>query len=188
MAKRERSGKPPYGGFFNVHSRVMDAEAVERAIKRIAHEIIEHNEGLDDVCLVGLQTGGVDFADAIATALAKIGEKIVPTGKLDVALYRDDINIRPILPEAETEITFDIGRKKVVLVDDVLFTGRTVRSAMDALMDVGRPKSIQLAVMIDRGHRELPVRPDYVGKNLPTRKGEAVNATLDGVDLGETLR
>ncbi len=188
MAKRERSGKPPYGGFFNVHSQVMDQAAVERAIKRIAHEIIEHNEGLDDVCVVGLQTGGVEFAEAIASALARIDEKIVPTGKLDVALYRDDINIRPILPEAVTEITFDIGHRHVVLVDDVLFTGRTIRSAMDALIDAGRPKTIQLAVMIDRGHRELPIRPDYVGKNLPTRLGEAVNASLAGVELGETLR
>ncbi len=188
MAKRERSGKPPYGGFFHAHSHVMDAAAVQRAIKRIAHEIIEQNESLDDVCIVGLQTGGIDFAEAIAAALAKIEEKIVPSGKLDVALYRDDIGIRPILPEATTEITFDIDRKNVVLVDDVLFTGRTIRSAMDALIDSGRPKTIQLAVMVDRGHRELPIRPDYVGKNLPTRKGEAVNATLDGVELGEILR
>ncbi len=188
MAKRERSGTPPYGGFFNAHTEVMDSQAVARAIKRIAHEIVERNDGLDDLCLVGLQTGGVEFAEAIAASLAKIEETIVPTGCLDVALYRDDINIRPILPEAMTDITFDLNRQKVIIVDDVLFTGRTIRSAMDAIMDSGRPQNIQLAVMVDRGHRELPIKADYVGKNLPTRRGEAVNATLEGVELGEVLR
>ncbi len=154
----------------------------------MAHEIIEANKGLDDVVLIGLQTGGVPFAEAIAAALLEIEEVQVPVGKLDVAFYRDDINLRPVLPEAITEISFDINLKTIVLVDDVLFTGRTIRAALDALIDQGRPRSIQLAVMIDRGHRELPIRPDYVGKNLPTRRNEAVNATLETVELGEVQR
>ncbi len=154
----------------------------------MAHEIIEANKGLDDVVLVGLQTGGVPFAEAIAAALVEIESVAVPTGKLDVAFYRDDINLRPVLPEAVTEIEFDLNRKMVVLVDDVLFTGRTIRAALDAIIDQGRPRAIQLAVMVDRGHRELPIRPDFVGKNLPTRRNEAVNATLDGVELGEVER
>ncbi len=154
----------------------------------MAHEIIEHNKGLDDVVIVGLQTGGVPFAEAIGAALLEIEEVEVPVGLLDVAFYRDDINLRPVLPEAVTEIDFDMNRKIVVLVDDVLFTGRTIRAALDALMDQGRPRAIQLAVMVDRGHRELPIRPDYVGKNLPTRRNEAVNATLEQVELGEVER
>ena len=160
-------------------SVVLDAAAVSRAVRRMAHEIIEANKGLDDVVLIGLQTGGVPFAEAIAAALVEIESVEVPVGKLDVAFYRDDINLRPVLPEAVTEIDFDLSRKVVVLVDDVLFTGRTIRAALDAIIDQGRPRAIQLAVMVDRGHRELPIRPDYVGKNLPTRRNEAVNATLE---------
>ncbi len=154
----------------------------------MAHEIIEANKGLDDVVIVGLQTGGVPFAESIAAALLELEEVRVPVGKLDVAFYRDDINLRPVLPEAVTEIDFDMNRKIVVLVDDVLFTGRTIRAALDAIIDQGRPRAIQLAVMVDRGHRELPIRPDYVGKNLPTRRNEAVNATLERVELGEVER
>lgn len=154
----------------------------------MAHEIIEANKGLEDVVLIGLQTGGVPFAEAIAAALLEIDEVDVPLGKLDVAFYRDDINLRPVLPEAVTEIDFDLSRKIVVLVDDVLFTGRTIRAALDAIIDQGRPRAIQLAVMVDRGHRELPIRPDYIGKNLPTRRNEAVNATLEQVELGEVSR
>ncbi len=154
----------------------------------MAHEIVEANKGLDDVVIIGLQTGGVPFAESIAAALLEIEEVAVPVGKLDVAFYRDDINLRPVLPEAVTEIEFDLNRKVIVLVDDVLFTGRTIRAALDAIIDQGRPRAIQLAVMIDRGHRELPIRPDYVGKNLPTRRNEAVNATLERVELGEVER
>ncbi len=150
----------------------------------MAHEIIERNEGLTDVVLVGLQTGGVPMAESLAIALEEIEGVEVPVGKLDVAFYRDDISLRPVLPEASTEIEFDVGRKTVVLADDVLFTGRTIRAALDALVDQGRPRAVQLAVMVDRGHRELPIRPDYVGKNLPTRRDEVVNATIDGVELG----
>ena len=164
---------------------MLDADAVGRAVRRMAHEIIERNEGLSQVVVVGLQTGGVPFAEALCRALADIEGVEVPLGKLDVAFYRDDINLRPVLPEATTDVPFDIARMVVVLVDDVLFTGRTIRAALDALIDQGRPRSVQLAVMVDRGHREVPIRPDFVGKNLPTRADEVVNATLDGVDIGE---
>lgn len=163
----------------------MDRDAVARSVRRMAHEIIERNEGLDNVVIVGLQTGGIPFAESLAIALEEIDEVVVPVGKLDVAFYRDDINLRPVLPEATTDVPFDVGRKTVVLVDDVLFTGRTIRAALDALIDQGRPQAIQLAVMVDRGHREVPIRPDFVGKNLPTRRDEAINATIDGVELGE---
>jgi pyrimidine operon attenuation protein/uracil phosphoribosyltransferase len=154
----------------------------------MAHEIVEANRGLGEVVVIGLQTGGVPFAEAIAAALLEIENVEVPVGKLDVAFYRDDINLRPVLPEAVTEIEFDLDRKVIILVDDVLFTGRTIRAALDAIIDQGRPRAIQLAVMVDRGHRELPIRPDYVGKNLPTRRTEAVNATPNGVELGEIER
>jgi pyrimidine operon attenuation protein / uracil phosphoribosyltransferase len=188
LAERERRRTPPYGGVFIPRSTVLDAPAVERAVRRMAHEVIEHNQGLDDLVIIGLQTGGVPFAAALATALLHIENIEVPMGRLDVAFYRDDINLRPVLPEAATDVPFDINRKVVVLVDDVLFTGRTIRAALDAIMDQGRPRAIQLAVMVDRGHRELPIRPDYVGKNLPTRRDEVVNATLAGVELGEVSR
>lgn len=167
---------------------MLDAAGVKRAVRRMAHEILEANKGLTDVVLIGLQTGGVPFAEAIAGALEEIEGVAVPLGRLDVAFYRDDINLRPVLPEADTEISDDIDRKVVVLVDDVLFTGRTIRAALDAIMDQGRPRAIQLAVMVDRGHRELPIRPDYVGKNLPTRRTETVNATLERVEIGEMER
>ena len=188
MAERERGRTPPYGGVFVATSTVLDEAAVSRAVRRMAHEIIEHNEGLEDLVLIGLQTGGVPFAQAISDALLKIENSKVLVGRLDVAFYRDDISLRPVLPEATTEVDFDINRKRVILVDDVLFTGRTIRAALDAIIDQGRPQSIQLAVMVDRGHRELPIRPDYIGKNLPTRRNEMVNATIEGVELGEVTR
>ncbi|HEX6425835.1 MAG TPA: bifunctional pyr operon transcriptional regulator/uracil phosphoribosyltransferase PyrR [Acidimicrobiales bacterium] len=185
MAERERRITPPFGGVFVARTQVLDADDVRRAIWRMAHEIIERNHGLDDVVLVGLQTGGVTFAGALAEALAKIDGEAPPTGTLDVAFHRDDIGLRPVLPSAVTDIPVDLTGRVVVLVDDVLFTGRTIRAALDAVHTYGRPRAIQLAVIVDRGHRELPIRPDYVGKNLPTRRDEMVNATLDGVDLGE---
>ncbi len=188
MAERERQLSPPFGGVFVPRTTVLDRDAVARAIRRMAHEIIERNEGLQDVCVIGLQTGGIPFASAIVRQLRDIEGTEVPIGKLDVAFYRDDINLRPVLPEAATEISFDVDRRIVVLVDDVLFTGRTIRAALDALIDQGRARAVQLAVMVDRGHRELPIRPDFVGKNLPTRRAEVVNATLDGVQLGEMQR
>ncbi len=167
---------------------MLDAEDVRRAIWRMAHEILESNHGLDDVVVLGLQTGGVAFAEQIAQALEKIDGLAPPLGTLDVAFHRDDIGLRPVLPSAVTEIPFDLNGRVVVLVDDVLFTGRTIRAALDAVHSYGRPRAVQLAVMIDRGHRELPIRPDYVGKNLPTRRDEAVDATIDGVELGEMLK
>ncbi len=185
MAERERRNTPPFGGVFVARTQVLDADDVRRAIWRMAHEIIEHNHGLDEVVLVGLQTGGVAFAGALAEALEKIDGASPPQGTLDVAFHRDDIGLRPVLPSAVTDIPVDLTGRAVVLVDDVLFTGRTIRAALDAVHTYGRPRAVQLAVVVDRGHRELPIRPDYVGKNLPTRRDEAVNATLDGVQLGE---
>ena len=153
----------------------------------MAHEIIERNHGLDDVVVIGLQTGGVPLAEALVEALASIEGRPVSLGSLDVAFHRDDIGLRPIMPEAVTDIPVDLTAKVVVLVDDVLFTGRTVRAALDALGGFGRPQAVQLAVMVDRGHRELPIRPDFVGKNIPTRRDEVVDVTLDGVRLGDLI-
>lgn len=190
MAERERRMTRPTGGVFVARSRVMDADDIARATRRMAHEIIEANAGLDDVCLIGLQTGGVPLARALVEALAEIegtdeAPVDVPLGRLDVAFHRDDIGLRPTMPEAITDVPFHLDGKVVVLVDDVLYTGRTIRAALDALTSFGRPRAVQLAVMVDRGHRELPIRPDYVGKNLPTRRDESVDVTPDGVELGE---
>ncbi|MEZ5323056.1 MAG: bifunctional pyr operon transcriptional regulator/uracil phosphoribosyltransferase PyrR [Microthrixaceae bacterium] len=188
MGERERRGTPPYGAEFVARSTVMGAEDVERAIRRMAHEIVEHNHGLHRVRLLGLQTGGVPLAEALAETLEEIEGDRPDVGRLDVAFYRDDIGLRPVLAEEVTDIPFDVDGSDVVLVDDVLFTGRTIRAALDALGAYGRPRSVQLAVMIDRGHRELPIRPDYVGKNLPTRRDEMVNVSPSGVELGEMVK
>jgi pyrimidine operon attenuation protein/uracil phosphoribosyltransferase len=165
----------------------MDIDEVSRALKRIAHEVIERNHGLGEVVVIGLQTGGVPLAERLVRVLKDIEGIDVPLGTLDVAFYRDDIGLRPVLPEEVTSIQVDLTGRTVVLVDDVLFTGRTVRAALDALADYGRARAVQLAVMVDRGHRELPIRPDYVGKNLPTRRDEVVDVTNEGVDLGELV-
>ena len=185
MAERERRLTNPLGGTFVPRNRVMDADDMQRAVWRMAHEILERNQGQDGLVLVGLQTGGLSLAGDLATAVAEISGQRPALGAIDVAFYRDDIGLRPVLPEAPTSIPVDLTGAVVVLVDDVLFTGRTIRAALDALNDYGRPRAVQLAVMIDRGHRELPIRPDYVGKNLPTRRDELVDVTQDGVDLGE---
>ena len=188
MAERERRITPPYGGVFVARTRVMSRDDLNRAVWRMAHEIIEHNHGLERVVLVGLQTGGVPLAHKLGTALEQIEGEAPPVGSLDVAFYRDDIGLRPVLPEAVTDLPADLDGATIVLVDDVLFTGRTIRAALDALTAYGRPRSEQLAVMVDRGHRELPIRPDYIGKNLPTRRDEVVDVTDDGVDLGEMVK
>jgi len=150
----------------------------------MAHEIIERNHGLANVVLVGLQTGGVPIAECLGELFLEIEGSAPPVGSLDVAFYRDDIGLRPVLPEASTEMPGDLTGKIVVLVDDVLYTGRTVRAALNALADFGRAAQVQLAVVVDRGHRELPLRPDFVGKNLPTSREELVDVTLEGVALG----
>jgi pyrimidine operon attenuation protein/uracil phosphoribosyltransferase len=155
---------------------------VHRAIARIAHEIVERNHGAQNVVLVGLQRGGTWIADAIAERISSIEPELtVPNGSLDVSMHRDDIGIRPIVPGAISDIPLDINGAIVVLVDDVLYTGRTVRAALEALNNFGRPQAVQLAVIIDRGHRELPIRPDFVGKNLPTQLGEEVDVSSAGV-------
>ena len=184
MAERERSHTRPLGGVFVAHSQVLSAPDVERALTRMAHEVLERNGGIEDVVLVGLQTGGVPLATRMAETLAQIEGSTLQVGSLDVAFYRDDIGLRPVLPEAVTNIPCDLSGQVVVLVDDVLFTGRTIRAALNALNDFGRARAVQLAVMVDRGHRELPIRPDYVGKNLPTRREEMVDVGDDGVWIG----
>jgi pyrimidine operon attenuation protein/uracil phosphoribosyltransferase len=160
--------------------QVLGADDVRRAITRIAHEIIERNRGLDGVVLIGIQQGGVWLADSLGAEITRI-DTAVPVGSVDASLYRDDIGIRPVAPAAVSDLHFDLDGAPVVLVDDVLYTGRTVRAALDAIADYGRPQAVQLAVLVDRGHRELPIRPDYVGKNLPTSADEQVAATADGV-------
>ena len=170
--------------------QVLGLADVNRAITRIAHEIIERNRGLDSVVIVGLQRGGVWLAERLVSTINQIeGETSpsIPLGKLDVSLFRDDISLRPVTPVTVTDIPYDLTGSKVVLVDDVLFTGRTVRAALDALNQYGRPSSVQLAVMIDRGHRELPIRPDYVGKNLPTGRDEDVLVSPEGVTLSKKV-
>ena len=147
----------------------------------MAHEILERNHGADDLMIVGLQTGGVDLSRRLADDIREIEGSEVPVGSLDATMHRDDFGLRPVMPEAATEIPGDPSGKVIVLVDDVLYTCRTVRAALDAIHSYGRPQAIQLAVMVDRGHRELPIRPDFVGKNLPTSGDENVSVTVDGV-------
>ena len=167
---------------------VMDADRMSRALTRIAHEILERNRGLDELALVGIRTRGVPIARGLARALREINGDNVPTGSLDITLYRDDLMRHPVGPQPvirRTEIPFSIDDRKILLVDDVLYTGRTIRAALDALIDFGRPRAIQLVVLVDRGHRELPIRADYVGKNLPTSPEQSVQVRLqesDGLD------
>ena len=167
---------------------VMDADRIRRTLTRIAHEIVERNKGTDDLALVGIRTRGVMIARRIAGTLREITGRDIPTGALDITLYRDDLMRQAVGPQPlvrSTEIQFSIDDKKILLVDDVLYTGRTTRAALDALIDYGRPKEIQLIVLVDRGHRELPIRADYVGKNLPTSPEESVQVRLeesDGID------
>jgi pyrimidine operon attenuation protein/uracil phosphoribosyltransferase len=165
---------------------IMDEDAMRRALVRISHEIVERNKGVEKVALIGIRTRGVPLAERICKEIEKIENVKVPIGSLDITMYRDDLSTlgyNPVMKE--TDVDFDINGKTVVLVDDVLFTGRTIRCALDALIDIGRPKAIQLAVMVDRGHKELPIRADYVGKNVPTSASESVDVAikeLDGID------
>jgi pyrimidine operon attenuation protein/uracil phosphoribosyltransferase len=167
-------------------AQILDGAGIARAITRIAHEIVERNKGVDEVVLVGLRSRGVDLAHRIAAKLDEIEGAKVPVGALDITLYRDDLGRAETQPVVRrTDIPFAVNDKKVVLVDDVLYTGRTCRAAMDALMDLGRARLLQLAVLVDRGHRELPIRADYVGKNVPTSNQEEVQVLLieeDGAD------
>ncbi|MBM3772147.1 MAG: bifunctional pyr operon transcriptional regulator/uracil phosphoribosyltransferase PyrR [Acidimicrobiia bacterium] len=164
---------------------VMDADRMSRTLTRIAHEILERNRGLDELALVGIRRRGVPLAKRIAQAIREINGHEVPTGTLDITLYRDDlmrhaVGSQPVI--RRTEIPFSIDDKRILLVDDVLYTGRTIRAALDALIEFGRPKSIQLIVLVDRGHRELPIKADYVGKNLPTSSNQSVQVHLMEVD------
>jgi pyrimidine operon attenuation protein/uracil phosphoribosyltransferase len=163
---------------------VFDDDTLRRSITRIAHEIVERNHGASDLVIVGLHTRGVPLAERIAAAIAGFEGTSVPVGTLDVAFHRDDIAQRVVLPLGPTSVP-DITDRHVVLVDDVLCTGRTVRAALDAVVHLGRPRSVQLAVLVDRGHRELPIRADYVGKNLPTKLAEDVRVRIGGIDDGD---
>lgn len=167
---------------------IMDEAAMDRALSRIAHEIIERNKGTRDVALIGIQRRGVPLAQRLATKIKKFEEVDVPVGILDITLYRDDLSVlaeHPIIHS--TNIPFDVNNKMIVMVDDVLYTGRTARAAMDAIIDVGRPKAIQFAVLIDRGHRELPIRADFVGKNLPTSRNEIVDVHVVEIDKTDSV-
>jgi pyrimidine operon attenuation protein/uracil phosphoribosyltransferase len=166
-------------------TKIMDADAVHRALMRVSHEILEKNKGIENLCLIGIRTRGVVLAERLKQYIHAIEGHDVPVGILDITLYRDDltsIGAQPVVHE--TLINFDINEKKIVLVDDVLFTGRTIRAALDALIDFGRPANTQLAVLVDRGHRELPIRADYVGKNIPTSLDENVKVVLKETDSG----
>jgi pyrimidine operon attenuation protein/uracil phosphoribosyltransferase len=171
---------------FREKAQVLDEPGIERALTRIAHEIVERAGGTDGLALVGIRTRGVTLAKRIATRLQTIGGHPVPVGALDITLYRDDLALKGEAPLLRgTDIPFPVSDKTLVLIDDVLYTGRTIRAALDAIIDLGRPRMIQLAVLVDRGHRELPIRADYVGKNLPTARREAVQVMLrehDGQD------
>ncbi|RKD22986.1 bifunctional pyr operon transcriptional regulator/uracil phosphoribosyltransferase [Ammoniphilus oxalaticus] len=174
---------------FQEKSVILDEAAMRRALTRIAHEIIERNKGVEDSVLVGIRTRGIYLANRLAERIQQIEGLEIPVGDLDITLYRDDLTemereAKPIIKDTNLP---DINCKKVILVDDVLFTGRTVRAALDALMDKGRPEMIQLAVLIDRGHRELPIRPDFVGKNVPTSRSEIITVELNEIDNQERV-
>lgn len=166
-----------------VKAQVMDEENIRRALYRLSHEITEHNKGIADLVLVGIRTRGVPLANRLAEFITQHEGAAIPVGVLDITFYRDDLSLvssQPVIHR--TEIPVNITKKRIILVDDVLYTGRTVRAALDALMDLGRPSNIQLAVLIDRGHRELPIRADFVGKNVPTAKREVVQVKLREID------
>jgi len=162
--------------------KLLGADDIRRAVARLAHEVVEHNHGVDELVLVGLQTRGVPLARRLQERIREFEGATVPVGELDIGLYRDDVHQRAPRALNPTSIPVDISNRTVILVDDVLYTGRTARAALDALIDLGRPRAIQLVCLIDRGHRELPIRPDYVGKNIPTSRHEKVAVRLEEVD------
>ncbi len=167
---------------------LMDSEGIRRALTRISHEIVEKNKGVENIVLVGIRTRGVPIAERLAEIIAKIEGQKPPVGVLDITLYRDDLSTLAYQPIVRpTELPVDITGKTIVLVDDVLYTGRTIRAALDAIIDNGRPKTIQLAVLIDRGHRELPIRADFVGKNVPTSSKEVISVQLEATDAAEKV-
>ena len=173
---------------FTEKAVLMDGEAIRRSLVRISHEIVEKNKGVENILLVGIRTRGVPIAERLADAIEKIEGERPPVGVLDITLYRDDLSTLAYQPVVRTtELPVDISGKIVVLVDDVLYTGRTIRAALDAVIDMGRPTTIQLAVLIDRGHRELPIRADFVGKNVPTSSQEVVSVQLETVDGAEKV-
>jgi pyrimidine operon attenuation protein/uracil phosphoribosyltransferase len=171
-----------------MHKELLNKDDINRAITRMAHEIVEKNKGTERLCLVGIHRGGVHLAKRLVSTIKEIEKKEIPVGSLDIAFYRDDLNIRKEQTIVRrTEVPFEVTDLKIVLVDDVLFTGRSIRAAMDALMDLGRPAAIQLAVLIDRGHRELPIKADYVGKNIPTSASENVEVQLEEEGLEDRV-
>jgi pyrimidine operon attenuation protein/uracil phosphoribosyltransferase len=164
------------------HKQLLGADDIRRAVARLAHEVVERNSGVEALVLVGLRTRGIPLARRLQQRIAEFEHEHVPLGELDVTLYRDDVHQRAPRALSPTSIPVDIGDKTVILVDDVLYTGRTIRAALDALIDLGRPRAIQLVCLVDRGHRELPIRPDYVGKNVPTSRHEKVAVRLEEID------
>ncbi len=168
---------------------VLTSDDIRRAVRRIAHEIVERNQGLEGVALVGLRTRGVPLAERLAAAIQEFEGQQAPVGSLDIGLYRDDIHSMELRPRIQpTDMPINIDGRRVVLVDDVLYTGRSIRAALDALTDFGRPAQIQLAVLVDRGHRQLPIRPDYIGKNIPTSLQEQVEVLLEEIDGEDEVR
>lgn len=166
---------------------ILNSAGVNRALTRITHEILEKNKGVEDLLLIGIRTGGAYLATQLQQKIIEIEGRIVPLGTIDVTMYRDDLASRNDLAVGQTDIRFPVGNRKVILVDDVLFTGRTIRAALDAVMDLGRPKNIQLAILIDRGHRELPIRPDYIGRNLPTARNEHIEVDFDDQNIPQAV-
>ncbi|MEJ2698682.1 MAG: bifunctional pyr operon transcriptional regulator/uracil phosphoribosyltransferase PyrR [Desulfuromonadales bacterium] len=167
---------------------ILDQAGVNRALTRISHEILERNKGTEDIVLIGVRSGGAHLAAQLRSRIAEIEGEELPLGAVDITMYRDDLGSRGSMPVGKTEIPFSLDDQRIILVDDVLYTGRTIRAAMDALIDLGRPRNIQLAVLIDRGHRELPIRPDYVGRNVPTSREEQIQVEFDERNIPVEVR